>query len=76
MATSAARFGLPALDLHDPVCRQARPSLSNELLDAIDRPHARGNLVVVNHEHLPVALHPAPLVQLGRALRRAPTEIG
>jgi hypothetical protein len=72
MATRATDFGLLALDRHDPMRRQAGPSLGDELLDSIDRLHALCNLVVVNYNELRLTLHAAPLVSWGRAFRRAP----
>jgi hypothetical protein len=74
VAPGATRLSLVSLDLDDPMRRQPRPSLGDELFDAIDGLDALGDVGVSNQEELGLALHAAPLVQLGRAFRRAPTE--
>lgn len=66
MATRAAGLGPVALDLDDSMCCQPRSALGDELLDPVDRLHALRNVVVAN-DQLRLALHAAPLVQLGRA---------
>jgi hypothetical protein len=67
VATRAAGLGPLALDLDNSMCCQSRSALGDELLDAVDRLHALRNVVVVDHDQLRLALHAAPLVQLGRA---------
>jgi hypothetical protein len=68
VATRAAGFGTLALDFDNSMCCQPRSALGDELLDAVACLHALDNVVVANHDQFRLALHGAPLVQLGRAL--------
>jgi hypothetical protein len=74
VTAGAAGLSLLAFDLDDAMRGQTRPPLRDELLDAFDRLHSRSDFVVWNGDQFRLALHAAPLVQLGRAFRRAPTE--
>jgi hypothetical protein len=72
MATGTPDQSTVAFDLDDPMRRQPRASLGDELFDAIDRLRALGDVGVRNHEEPRLALHAAPLVQSGRTWRHAP----
>jgi hypothetical protein len=74
VATRATSLSLLALDLDDPMGSQPGASLGDKLLNPIDRLNALGDIVVLNHGQDRFAVHAAPLVQSGRAFRRAPTE--
>jgi len=63
VASSATCLGSTSLDLDDPLSRQPRTALGDELLDAIDRPDAFGRFASVKRDERPLAVHAAPLVQ-------------